>query len=167
MLRSAERSERPLGMPVGRPRGAKAQGVRYEKACSAAIPQAKPGQWWHFIDANGPGYCQTDLVLIGRDSVLVLECKYTWTMNAWEQLERLYLPVVEKALARPAYGVQLCKVLRPEAENVVYGLREALAGAMLGRRIAIHWSGTGPLGTRVRDDWAAGPAGLAGAPSAP
>ena len=110
---------RPPGIGVTRARGAKAAGVRYERLLAKAVPKAQAGVWWEFVDSAGHGWCQTDLVLIGRDGALVLEAKYTATDRAWEQLEGLYLPVVSAALGRPCWGVQVCRVLTPEMPGPV------------------------------------------------
>lgn len=144
----ARQSERPKAMPIGRPRGAKAAGVRFERLVAKAMPQAKHGLWWEFVDASGRHWCQTDLVLEGRDSVLVVECKYTWTRDAQRQLEGLYLPVVSWVRGKPAYGVQLCKVLTPEATGVCPTLEDALALARSGAAATWHWIPGTPLRTR-------------------
>jgi hypothetical protein len=134
-------------MPQGRPKGAKARGLTYERALAKAVPKAKAGLWWEYQDDNGLGYCQTDLVLIGREAALVLEAKYTWVEQAWTQLERLYVPVLGLALARPVFGVQVCKILKPETEGRVVGtLKEAFAAVKLGERVTWHWIGKGWLG---------------------
>ena len=147
----ARRAERPKALPKARPRGAKAAGVRYERACARALPKALPGLWWEFEDRAGRGYCQTDLVLIGSEGALVLECKYTWTEAAWDQLEGLYIPVLERALGRPCWGAQMCKVLREGASGpAVWTPREALELAKLGRRATLHWTGGGALGPKTR-----------------
>lgn len=95
-LQWAERCERPSSIPVGRPRGAKAVGIRYEKALGKALgPSWEHGQWFSFRDINGQGYCQTDFLLILPNLAIILECKYSWVKTAYEQIEFLYTPVVE------------------------------------------------------------------------
>lgn len=154
-LKWARQIERPGGIPKGRPRGAKAAGVRYERALAAALPEAHHGLWWEYLDDNGMGFCQTDLLLLGPDCALVLECKYTWTEEAWEQLEHLYLPVVARALDCPTYGVQVCKTLRGETSDVCWTLEEALAIALEGRRPSMHWT----MRTRLLGPWGRGAIG--------
>ena len=50
-------TERPECIPQGRPRGAKALGVRYENAIAASVAfaPAKHGVWIEFDDAAGHG----------------------------------------------------------------------------------------------------------------
>lgn len=148
-LRWAEaRPEGPWGAKGSRPRGAKALGVAYEKALARALPDAKRGQWWKFDDVNGGGWCQTDLLLEGASSVLVLEAKLSWVMQGHTQLELLYKPVLEMALGKPLLGVVVCKTLRsgmPHSVSIVSDLPSALALARSGRRVVLHWIGNGPL----------------------
>ena len=46
---------RPATIPIGRPRGVKALGVRYEKSLAEAIPFATRGQWWSSTTRTGSG----------------------------------------------------------------------------------------------------------------
>jgi len=138
----ARPAQRPAGMPFGRPRGAKAQGLRYERLLAQALPSAKHGQWFEFEDANGRGVCQTDLLLGRNGRCVVLECKYTWTPDGHQQLERLYLPVVQMALQRPVVGVVAAKKLVMGLPvQVASDLDEAMRIAMEGRRVVWHWTG--------------------------
>lgn len=146
-LLEAEACEWPPGIPHSKPRGAKAKGVSYEKALGRALPMARRGQWWAFRDARGAGVCQTD-ILLERDAwALVLEAKYTWTIEGHEQLERLYLPVVEKALGKRVVGLVVCKKLIPEARcvNITGDFEKAVKLAATGRSVALQWLGVGKL----------------------
>ena len=139
-LRWAKSCERPACIPLTtRHRGAKAMGLRYERALAEAIPGAMPGQWWEFEDANGHGWCQTDIIVdLGLRGLVIVEVKLTWTPVAHSQLGRLYMPVVARALDRPVMGVVACKVLRRDmgALKPYPTLREALLG-----RGVWHWIG--------------------------
>ena len=77
---------RPANLPKARPKGAKAAGLRYEKALAAAIPRAEHGQWFEFTDLNGPGHCQMDLLIVGNKRVVILECKLTDVQTGRAQL---------------------------------------------------------------------------------
>lgn len=151
-LKWAERRlEGPWGTRGSRPRGAKALGVTYEKALAKALPDALRGVWWEFEDANGGGWCQTDLLLEGRETTLVLEAKLSWVMQGHSQLELLYKPVLELALGKPVLGVVVCKTLRsgmPASVSITSDLPSALALARSARRPVLHWIGNGPLLTR-------------------
>ena len=75
-----------------------------------------------------------------------------------EQLQDLYIPVVEMALDKRAVGVQVCKNLTPEHTGAVYNdLTAAVNAARTGDRtdmdrrpkiprlVTLHWRGLGPL----------------------
>ncbi len=142
----AREGKRPEGLPTTRARGAKAEGLKYERALGKTLgPAAKAGMWWEFGDESGRRFCQTDLVLAMPEGLMVLECKYTYTEEAWAQLENLYLPVLSAATDRFVVGVQVCKNLRRGVQNVVWTLEDAWNSAVMDRRTVLHWSGKGPL----------------------
>lgn len=150
-------SKPPHAQGISRPRGAKAHGLRYERLVAKHLPVARHGQWFQFIDANGHGTCQTDLLLEFEDLVVVLEAKYTWTLMGHVQVERLYRPVVERAMGKPCVGLVICKALRDEVEMgsamVVHRLMDALAWCQR-KRTVLHWLGEAPFlkldpGTRL------------------
>lgn len=135
-------------MPIGRPKGAKAAGVRYEKALAGMLPSFAHGQWWQYQETSGGkwSYCQTDLIGRVGEIAVVLESKYTWTEEAWKQLDRLYIPVVRAALRREVVGIQVCKVLREARGLVTSDLNEAIALAMAGAvPVTLHWAGLSQL----------------------
>lgn len=147
----------PGHVGVSRPRGAKAHGLRYERGLAKAVPVARHGQWFQFIDSNGLGTCQTDLLLEFAELMVVLEAKYTWTLAGHWQDERLYRPVVARAFGKPAFGLVVCKTLRAEAEMgdvmVVHRLMDALHWCQR-KRTVLHWLGEAPFmkidpGTRL------------------
>ena len=141
----ARRCERPACVPIGRPRGAKAAGVRYERALARALG-GTPGQWFEFEDTFGRGYCQVDLLLERGEALVVVEAKYTWTREAHSELAGLYLPVVAMALGRTPIGVVACKVLVP---GMPYKASGNLGDCIAGRAGVFHWIGVGPRRTRA------------------
>jgi len=154
-LKSARRMEsRPPGIPVGRPRGQKAFGIRYEKALAkwAGIPVENRGVWFEFEDKNGPGCCQVDfLVPFGAESI-VLELKHTWTEDGHVELEKLYLPVVSLALGQPIRGVVVAKRLVPGMHGVFGSLQEAAMSGV--KRPVWHWiGGTAPFPSHRKGFW--------------
>lgn len=144
-LVQAQICPRPTGLPISRARGKKAAGLRYERVLAAAIPGAKHGQWFRFVDRNGPGHCQTDLLLETPLAVVVLEAKYTWTETGHQQIERLYRPVVGMALDKPCFGLVVCKALTSgvNREWVCRDLDSALYRAGRGYKTVLHWIGVG------------------------
>lgn len=142
-LRWARPSQRPPGIPLSRPRGAKALGLAYEKQLEVELgTKAQRGCWFEFVDRNGHGWCQTDFLIEGLGCLVVLECKHTWTSEAFRQLNGLYLPVVGLALARPVVGLQVCKNLVSGLSSCVVGnLERGVELAGLGREVCWHWLG--------------------------
>lgn len=134
---------RPTCIPKVRARGAKAEGLRYERLVAKRLPFALHGQWFEYEDLKGHGYCQPDLLMEIQGHQCILEVKYTWTAEGHYQLERLYRPVVEMALASPTVGVVVCKRLEEQmpGTSVTGDLWHALQLARQGGRPVFHWLG--------------------------
>jgi hypothetical protein len=125
-LRWARPCDRPACIPRGRPRGAKLEGVRYERALAKTLgPGWTWGQWFEFEDRVGHGFAQADFVQKRLASTLVLEAKLSWTPEAQPQLDQ-YLQLAERAFGLPARGIVVCRYLRPGVDGVIVG---TLAGA--------------------------------------
>lgn len=139
--------ERPRAIPKGRPRGAKAAGLRYESRVAAAFPLCAHNPWFEFHDSAGHGWCSPDVVLHFDNAIVVLECKLTETQVAYSQLTQLYQPVLQRAYGKPVLGIVVCKHLTPETElkRVVTSADAALARAQFGEIPILHWLGRGPL----------------------
>lgn len=144
-LKSAWQTERPEGLPKTRYRGARRAGLSYETAFGKALTGVlPPGQrlehnpWFAYVDANGKGLCSPDYLWTSPSGLVVFECKLSLCEEAWEQLERLYLPVVGMALARPVRGIIVTKCLtqRPARGQIVDSLVAALAAPDLP---VLHW----------------------------
>lgn len=140
---------RPRSIPQSRPRAkAKQAGLRYERAVALAIGGCVHGQWWEFCDRNGHGYCQTDVTIDTGKLLVVLESKYTWTPDAYVQLEGLYLPVLRHHFnsSRHVIGFQITKVLKDlRGCRVARSFDEACRMSMSGERVVLHWLGVGNL----------------------
>lgn len=149
-------AHRPPAIPIGRPRGAKLAGVRYERAFGKALGQlAQHGPWFQFRDMNGIGHCQPDFIIELPSLVVILECKYTWTLAAFVQMEALYAPVLSFALGKPVIGLQVCKRLLPEAQKsgkIVSMLGNGLILANSGARVTLHWQENTPVMLRPSQD---------------
>lgn len=140
-LRWARPCPRPDCIPQGRPRGAKALGVRYEKTLAKALPAASHGQWFEFEDRQGHGWCQVDLMLERNAGIGLVEVKYTWTQEGHAQLELLYRPVVEAALDKSTVGVVACKALTHETPRraIAASLAEAFQRRIDHGHGVWHW----------------------------
>ena len=140
---------RPAHIPKSRPKGAKAAGLRYEKALAAAIPRAEHGQWFEFWDMNGPGHCQTDLLLVGNKRVLVIECKLTEVQVGRSQLTDLYFPIVRRVWPdKEPLGIVAARHLSKEnqLDVVETSLKAAILRAEQDKVIpTLHWIENGPI----------------------
>ena len=143
----ARAAPRPSFIPKSRPRGAKAQGLRYERALAQALPQAIHGPWFEFCDRNGKGWCQPDLVLKQEGRIYVLECKFTDTPAARVQLQQLYIPILGQVFGLPVGGIVVCHTLTPESGQYIItdSLPAALLAARGGALPILHWLGHAPL----------------------
>lgn len=133
-------------------RGTRGEGQRFEKATWRALPGSVRGQWFEFLDANGPGYCQPDILWQlprRRDgspgALVVVECKRTWVPGAQSQLLDLYLPVIAAAYGKTARPVVVCKHLVPEVPraSLFSSMKEALASAC--HCPVVHWLGNSSI----------------------
>jgi hypothetical protein len=141
-LRWARRAQCPW--PTTRSRGAKAQGLRYERAIGALLPAgAEHNPWFEFEDANGRGFCSPDFLLaqgVG-DSLAILECKYTWVPEAHTQMELLYKPVLQAVFKQPVLAVAICRNLVPAMPGnlvICSSLDQALRVAHAGQSPVWH-----------------------------
>lgn len=148
-------AQRPACIPVGRPRGIKREGVRYEETlASGTFGSAKRGVWLEFADANGHGYAQCDFLVAegvcGALVPVVAEAKLTWRREAYGQLRGLYLPLLRAALGRDVGALVVCANLTPETPRaaIAGSLSEALARCARGEvpvlRVAAGASGRSP-----------------------
>lgn len=148
-LRYAALCLRPKHIPKSRPRGAKAAGLRYEKALAAAIPRAEHGQWAEFTDMNGPGHCQFDLLIEGAKRVVIIECKLTDVEQGRRQLEQLYFPVVQMIWPdKKPLGIVAARHLSKEPclDRVRTSLKDAIKAAEFEKFIpTLHWMERMPL----------------------
>jgi len=140
---------RPAHIPRSRPKGAKAAGLRYEKALSAAIPRAEHGQWFEFQDMNGPGHCQMDLIIVGSKRVVLIECKLTEVEQGQNQLRDLYFPIAEMVWPdKKPLGIVAARHLSktPDLTLVETTLKGAMERAERQKIIPIlHWMERTPL----------------------
>lgn len=111
-LRHAELTTNPWGK-VPRARGARAQGLRFERSLGKTLPGAVQGQWLRFIDNAGPGHCCPDWLFVARGTLYVVECKLTDWDQAQEQLYGLYVPVLRLLWSGPVQGITAAKHLSP------------------------------------------------------
>lgn len=146
----ARACERPARIPIGRPRArSKLLGLAYERNLAKALGgRAFYGKWFEFLDRNGPGWCQPDLIFARDRVIYVLECKYSWVPEGHSQIDELYKPVLELAFGVPVCGIVVCKSLAgpagPPKGATVYGSLAAACGAgPWGPKRVWHWPDVG------------------------
>ena len=146
----AQKAERPEFIPRGRPKGVKAEGLRFEAALAKQIAPAKRGQWFKYRQVADVKvrYCQTDLLVVSPKVVLIVECKLSWVPEGQESLDRLYVPVVRKALDRQVYGMVATRYLKrgmPSKIAVVSSLEDGIKAVCGGLDVVLHWIPGTPL----------------------
>lgn len=155
-LLSARRLDcRPPSIPIGRPRGAKAAGMRYQRLVEKALLAAFPGSgldvgpWFEFADVNGRGYCQPDILIYSpiRDQYIIVEIKLSNFEAAQAQIIDLYAPVIERATRSRPLGLIIMKNLSPvvPAARIFEDFRSALACAQEDWFPVWHWLGHGGI----------------------
>lgn len=130
--------------PKSRPRGAKGEGLRFERALAKRLAGAKHGLWFKYQDFNGVGYCSPDLIVDYVQFVLVIEAKLTDTDEGRAQIEQLYSPVLHMHYKRPVRGILVCKNLRQGSANLAADLVSAV-GLSQTCIPTLQWRGKGPI----------------------
>lgn len=98
--------------------GARAKGVRYEKKVQAYLqsldPLYLPSPWLRFLDESGWRWCQPDGIRIdaATGELLVVEVKYQHTQQAWEQMEKLYAPVLRFLFPGNGWRLRFLEVVK-------------------------------------------------------
>ena len=106
-------------------RGKRRAGILYEQKAQREFrdqfgDRYMPSQWVRYRrgDDGRVRWCQPDGVLLdpARRSLTIIEFKYNHTENAWWQLFKLYLPVLERLFDGQGYEfrcVEVCKWMDP------------------------------------------------------
>lgn len=117
-------SEKPPFIREWKPRGRKADGLRYERKVHGKLVELfEPlafcvlflSPWIRFDDDNGEGrWCQPDAIAVDLASgaVFIYEVKHHHCAEAWWQLRRLYEPVVRALFPDPEFHVHLVEICR-------------------------------------------------------
>lgn len=95
------------------------------------------GPWFAFTDSSSSRhYCQPDFLLLdqGNATCIIVEVKIRWTDAAWWQLERLYVPVLQRVYPHLSLlRVCVCRsydpaIRAPEEVNLCDDLMDAKPG---------------------------------------
>lgn len=114
--------------------GRRLQGIKYEKAVHAYLANlygefylASP--WLKFYADGKWRWCQPDgLLFVPQEGrIVVVECKYQHTSDAWWQTRHLYLPVLQKLFPLSLWTYEVCEVVKWFDPAVVFPERLVLA----------------------------------------
>lgn len=150
-LVSAESCRKPQNLPRGRAtsRAAANLGLRYEKKVVLAISESittpkirlEHNPWFRFVDSSRSGYASPDILLFCGSFMVIVEIKYTFTVEALRKVRRFYEPIVRGVYQLPAIPMIVARNLTPEAPKPNYTIHAALGetGHLL------HWMGEGKI----------------------
>ena len=124
--------ERPGFISSPRIKGIQRAGLIYENRIANYMKalygdKVLHGQWYHFEDRRGLGWCQPDIIILpnrNRKFLLVIECKLKATRKAWVQLNYLYRPILERLY--PQIEVRLVQVVKNLNKNLKLDLIDTL-----------------------------------------
>lgn len=144
----AHECEAPGFAGRARPRGTKALGLSYERKLARVLPSGVlHGQWFIYRADGRVGYCQPDFLLRGRSELAVLEAKLADVEGAFEQLDALYVPVLQACYGKRVLRIVVARSLArmPSRAEVCEGLVEAISCARRGGAPVLHWIGSGKI----------------------
>lgn len=139
-------------LPPAPTSGARARGLRYEKALANRVKTLHPtswhNPWFQFCDSGGLGWCQPDVVIYQEPDIFVLEAKLTDCEDGRKELEGLYLPVFRQFYGPAVWGLTVSKFLTTKSpeDRIVTTLKAALKVASQGSMPILHWNGRHDLG---------------------
>ena len=124
--------ERPGFISSPRIKGIQRAGLIYENRIANYMKalygdKVLHGQWYHFEDRRGLGWCQPDIIILpnlSRKYILVIECKLKATRKAWVQLNYLYRPILERLY--PQVEIRLVQVVKNLNKNLKLDLVDTL-----------------------------------------
>lgn len=116
-LKWARLKDKPASLSVGRKRGAKGQGLKYEaRAISHLTALFPPGDlryhlWIEYLDDNGLSWAEPEAVVIRPTELILFEVKLTGCQYGLEQMRDLYAPLLSSIFLRPVRGLQVCRAV--------------------------------------------------------
>lgn len=146
----AKACPRPDFIKPSRARGLKAQGLRFERSVGGAMRKQFEsvlcGQWFHYCDKNGLGWCQPDILVEANEAIIVAECKLSECEDARRQIVGLYRPILECVFEKKVIGVVIVRHLtrEPRRELIADGFISAIRSPMEAPR-TIQWLGRGRI----------------------
>lgn len=113
-------------------KGSRAKGKTYERKVGKQLRKRAdklkvdlhPQEWIEYEDANGYGYCQPDYYLVCDGFILLAECKLTQTDSAFNQMTKLYMPVLKYMYDMPIIPIQIFKNIKRHTPNLIKDITE-------------------------------------------
>jgi hypothetical protein len=113
---------------------------KVEKFLRRELIDVQVGKWIEFYDANGSGYAQPDVFIVGPWSVVLLESKLKETQWGHAQIDHLYRPLLRYIFGRPVVGIMACKFIQFTPEFLISHPAEVL-DETTERTYIWHWLG--------------------------
>ena len=94
------------------------RGLRYQRKVEKEVSRLFPGlvsigPWFRYKVEDKVRLCQPDLILKFDGHICIVEIKYTTTAKAWQQLNEVYRPVVEKAFRQQVTMALITRMFDP------------------------------------------------------
>ena len=120
-----------LNLKAGKLKGSRAKGLTFERQIGRKVKRRVEqtvllNPWVSFRDENGRGWAQPDIVIEFENHIVLIECKLTQTIKAWDQLCFLYTPLLEFIYKKPILRVQVCKRIKYKIKHEIDSLEELL-----------------------------------------
>jgi len=102
-------------------KGKRAEGIRYEKKAQVylggELEEGYTGSPWlrfRSVESKRPRYCQPDGILFDIEGgrITIFEIKLQHTVDAWWQLEHLYMPVVQFLFPAKLWTLSVCELVK-------------------------------------------------------
>lgn len=123
-------------------KGAKGNGIRFERKVHSVLTSAFSSYVsalpFRFVDVRGSRTCIPDGLFIHDSRLVVVEIKLRHCIEAWEQLRRLYFPVILSATGKSPRLLEIVQyhvpeVVFPEPTLIVPSVNQFLSsGAEIG-----------------------------------
>lgn len=113
---------------LSKPSVSQKAGLEYEKQLKDHLQKVfgakcRTGTWWKYTTESSAkvAYCEIDayVILEKEKKIIAIECKLKHTMDAYEQLELLYVPILKYHYG-PRYSyasVEVCRLYDPTTGN--------------------------------------------------
>jgi hypothetical protein len=99
--------------------GRRLQGIKYERKVHEYLERLYgglyvPSPWLRFFSEGKWRWCQPDALLFmpSEGRIIIVECKYQHTSDAWWQVRHLYGPVLQHIFPPALWSFEVCEVVK-------------------------------------------------------